>query len=177
MRETKAKTVKLIAAQVFSVGDYVRVSEDLSVGILSYGGYGFIVDINQLEYHASVKYGDQDGRTIERNVKYARITKVPYATLVPKPRSLPTQQTSKAINTPKSLLPKEPLLKALRHGYDKRRPKGWRARDLGFDNPSKCRSEAFQRVIADDSRVLDSFLAGIEAAGRKMPNHYNEKKG
>ena len=97
--------------------------------------------------------------------------------LVPKPRSLPTQQRSKAINTPKSLLPKEPLLKALRHGYDKRRPKGWRARDLGFDNPSKCRSEAFQRVIADDSRVLDSFLAGIEAAGMKMPNRYNEKNG
>ena len=35
MRETKAKTVKLIAAQVFSLGDYVHVSEDLSVGILS----------------------------------------------------------------------------------------------------------------------------------------------
>ncbi len=35
--EARTKTVKLIAAQVSSVGDYGRVSEDLYVRILSYG--------------------------------------------------------------------------------------------------------------------------------------------
>ena len=61
MRDATTKTVQPIAAQAFVVGDYVQVSPDLSIGILSYGGHGFIVDIDPLQHTASIKYGNQDG--------------------------------------------------------------------------------------------------------------------
>ena len=67
MREAAMKTVQTIAAGVFAVGDYVRVSVDLRIGIVSYGGLGFIVDIAPSGQTASVKYGDQDGRSLEKN--------------------------------------------------------------------------------------------------------------
>ncbi len=78
MRDAEAKSVHNIAAKVVSVRDYVRVLEDFSVGSLSYGGFGFIDDLNQSRYTASVKYGNQDGQTFEKNIGYLRITKVPY---------------------------------------------------------------------------------------------------
>ena len=177
MREFATKTVQSIAARVFSVGDYVRVSPDLTLGMLSYGGLGFIVDVDASQYTASIKYGDQDGRACEKNVAYSRITKVPYgvatqSSVTPRP---PQKKESVKPNKSTGGLTKEPVLKALRYGFEQRRAKGWRARDLGFEKSSKFRVEAFQRAIADDCRVLQSFFSGIEASGLAMPNRHREK--
>ena len=158
-----------------TVGDYVFVEADLSPGMHSHGGHGFVMaalgaSVDRLftvKYDAASVHGGQ----IERDIPYSRVTEVPTvfaATKQQRERKAPAnfaQETAPVPVVPPTPLGIQAILTA---GFQAGRAKGWRAKDLGVftgeRNHSERSSLACMVCQPDAAAVAAAVPAGTQEA-------------
>jgi hypothetical protein len=145
-------------------GEPVTVALDLTPGVNSYGGTGWVTVLedettNKKSY--SVAYDENSGSRTERNVALWRLTVRdlgPVFLPTPKPKRACTERVPLA---PADLQPAKPncLLDELAHGWKRGWKDGWRARDLKVNHLDRT-SEEFKLVVLADLQYLRGHLAG-----------------
>ena len=166
-------------------GAYVFVEPDLSPGVCSHGGLGFVTGVDKtagatlftVEYDAS----SNNGRT-ETNVRYSRLTEKPYTiTLVTarpaRSSKAPNQGTTSENSAPQALPENLPLPELLSAAYCRRRKDGWRARDFGFDLTSRncSRTDRFKSLVLQDYQALKVYLSNCDRSDPDAASRHSMK--
>ena len=143
---------------------YVYVKPDLSPGMCSYGGNGFVmeVDANGILHTVVVKddeAGSNGGKT-ESDIPYSHLTVIPTPfislKLVHKCQS-PDVFNVQALQHPTTtqvLSIQDLLASGALHG----KKKGWRAKELEVAELG-CQNESFQQLLHEDIKELLGFLS------------------
>jgi hypothetical protein len=157
------------------VGCFVEVAPDLSPGMCSHGGKGFVKAVASNGTYA-VEYLNNFGGHTESGVKLCRLTELPLSSWLAAKR--PTRerpkrppQNSLSTNTrPLTAQPKErSLLDELEYGLKRGWKKGWRARHLGFDDAKfKDRSIRFKERVLRDLAVLSHVTDSMSRCSRTI---------
>jgi hypothetical protein len=175
---TTAKTKRLRLAQRISitVGEYVRISPDLTPGKCSHGGTGYVIACSPSSDDAAstsftVKYDECTGTTTtEKDIPVTRLTVLP----IPAHRARQQRETSRTTSfgseatamsstkQPAVLTLTEKLVHACRHN----RKKGWRRDELGYSEKDKRKNDFFQSVLADYN-----YLKGYHDATPDVIHH------
>ena len=159
-------------------GEYVRVSEDLSKGKKSFGGYGWIYQsrkIGRQELY-DIKYVSSSATKMEYNVPVSRITVLtePHQesqlSLNGNRRSTRLQQGTDKL--PPKQLKKSPnaqferLSDRLIHGARYNKSRGWRKKELGFEGRPRG-DHHMSLSMAVDYRELREHLSkpNVKMAG------------
>jgi hypothetical protein len=144
-------------------GSYVYVAPDLSPGMCSYGGNGFVTDVDGdgILHMFTVKYNEcgSSGGITESEICYSHLTVVPspFAStkLVRKRRS------SDVLNIqapqPPTTTKVSSIQDILASGASRGKKKGWRAKELGVFQLGS-RNERFQNLLREDTKELLGFL-------------------
>jgi len=143
------------------VGEYVNVSEDLSEGVMSHGGTGWVkaVDGTYPSWMLTIEYtecsGAARGRT-EKQVPIRRVTVIP----MPLSRPRPTRAAPKGITQSDAALnssngPGMDLIDLLRDGFLNGRAKGWRKKDVERRVQG---ASGLRAARTEDAKILHSYL-------------------
>lgn len=165
---TTANVNPLTVKTGITVGDYVFVEADLSRGMCSYGGQGFVTAMDgdgatRMFTVTYDKYATHGGQK-ESFIPYNRITEVPTTYASPKlqrARSLPTNfaEESAAANAPSPKPAPIGIAAILTQGYNSNRGKGWRAKELKVFSSNRKHSEQFIRLLREDAKELQGVLS------------------
>lgn len=153
-----------------TLGSYVNVLEsDLSPGMCSYGGSGFVTDVNGngILRMFTVKYSEcgTSGGMKEANICYSRLTVVPSPFASTKlacqrgsPDVLNIHQVPPSQSPPTAKLLTS-IQDILASGASRGKTKGWRAKQLGAFHLGR-RNERFQSLLVrEDKKQLLGFLS------------------
>ena len=165
-------------------GSYVYVEPDLSPGMCSYGGNGFVTDVDGdgVLRMFTVKYnecGSSGGKT-KSDICYSRLTVVPSPFASTK--LVRDRRSPEVINIQAPQPPTMPQLTSIQEilsdGAKRGKHKGWRAKELGVAELG-CRNERFQQLLREDTKELLGFLsAGNGGSARhKNGSAIHNKKG
>lgn len=169
---------KSFAKVVVSVGDYVKVKEDLSPGKCSHGGTGFViaVDGDGGKLKAAVKYDEGMSGTVENDVPLKRITVSPvplhYFKANRKRKATDIMNIAAPSESKSSSVPSH-IEAILKDGASRGMGKGWRARSLGF---SSKKSAAFKAAFRHDAMELKGYLRGAPGFSYQHSEKYANGK-
>jgi hypothetical protein len=171
---TKLKQ-KLLHHNDITPGSYVYVAPDLSRGMCSFGGYGFVtaVDGDSILRIFTVQHDKCGSSGRESGICYTRLTVMasPFASakLVRERRS--PYVTNGDTQSPPTARQRTVLstVDALAYDASHGRKKGWRAIDLGVSKLGS-RYERFQSLLCQDTKELVGLLAGQSSAGVSRPD-------
>ena len=164
--ELQAKQVLLN----ITLGSYVCVKPDLSPGMCSYEGSGFITDVNGdgVLRMFTVKYdksGSIGGKT-EAGIPYSRLIRIPSPFGSPKL----VRERRRAPITPQLTSIQEILAAGAARG----KHKNWRAKELGVVEHGN-RNEHFQNLLREDTKELVGFLSTKSTSGTGGSTRHNKK--
>jgi hypothetical protein len=161
-----------------TIGSFVSVASDLSPGMCSYGGNGFVTDVDGdgVFRMCTVKYdacGSSGGKT-EANVCYSRLTVVPTpytSTKLARERRLPDILTV-SVPPQQSTTKFSSIQDILACGASRGKRRGWRAKELGVSDLSS-HNERFRSLLREDTKELLGFLSGQPPAYHHRPKGRN----
>jgi Transposase len=159
-------------------GSYVYVAPDLSPGMCSYGGNGFVteVDGDGILRMFTVKYNEcgSSGGMTESDICYSRLTVVtsPFAS----PKLVRERRSPDVLNIqapPPTATKVSSIQDILASGASRGKKKGWRAKELGVFQLGS-RNERFQSLLREDTKELLGFLSGLSTTGSDPRQHNNK---
>ena len=151
-------------------GSYVYVAPDLSPGMCSYGGNGFVTDVDGdgILRMFAVKYNEcgSSGGMTESDICYSRLTVVPSplaSTKMVRERRTPDVLNIQAPQPPTTTKVSS-IQDILASGASRGKKKGWRAKELGVFQLGS-RNERFRRLACTVSKQLVSRSGMFGRAG------------
>jgi hypothetical protein len=155
---------------LLTCGAFVLIQQDLSPGMCSYGGEGWVTEVSGYgaSTKATVKYLENEPGCIEANIPLRRITTI--NTLFVNNDSNKRRRVT--VTPPKVTVPERPhsLKEALEDAHRRRRQKGWRSKDLGL---AKANRIDRRKVIVHDITEFKGLRSNLE----KQQNTNRESSG
>ena len=166
----KVKENQAIRTGDITLGSYVNVTSDLLPGMCSYGGNGFVTNVNGngILRKFTVKYNEcgSSGGITETNICYSRLTVVPSpfaSTKLARQRGSPDELNVQAPQSPSTAkVLTSSIQDKLAAGASRGKKKGWRAKELRVLHVGS-RNERFQSLLREDTKELLGFLSGLPA--------------
>ena len=154
------------------VGCRVQVADDLTPGMCSFGGTGYIQAFSGSDNSHrtfTVKYDEFEAGGTEHGIEYSRLTEVllgarPSARNAKRPTIL-----TDVTNNPKAKQKPDKLHLLLAWSCSRNYSKGWRARDAGVADAK--RSDRFRSLFLQDVKELQGYLSA-----KPETTHYQEKR-
>ena len=172
-----------------TAGSYVFVEADLSPGMCSHGGTGFVTEVQGegVQRTFAVKYDQSTagGGKEESGISYSRLTEVPTpfaASKLQRKRNTPENFAKENVPTPAAKPAPTGIQAILQQGYTNNRGNGWRAKDLGMHSDNRKYSGVFIQKLREDAKELQGLLSILsnthESRGRgglykKRKSNYN----
>lgn len=150
-------------------GDYVVVSPDLSPGMSSYGGFGWVTDVSGTSGKTTitVRYIDGSAKKQETNIPINRVTvsTTPFQSAGSSNNRKILRERINVVHIPVSKPKPQPKLSLalnLKQSASSNKGKGWRKRELGLQN-EKRGSQKVLHALSADYRELKSYHEGLSA--------------
>jgi len=154
------------------VGCRVQVADDLTPGMCSFGGTGYIQAFSGSDNSHrtfTVKYDEFEAGGTEHGIEYSRLTEVLLgARASARNVKRPTILTD-VTNNPKAKQKPDKLHLLLAWSCSRNYSKGWRARDAGVADAK--RSDRFRSLFLQDVKELQGYLSA-----KPETTHYQEKR-